>query len=100
MRKLTRAKLLMLSLPRPANKQCRTRYNELNTIKIHLELTKAKAVVSNLEEVETDQLQRLLVKVWILLFFHLCQVNVEEISWVVWVSAHFVLRNTFPVVKG
>ena len=57
-------------------------------------------LLQNLEEIKTDQLQRLLVKVWILLLFHLCQINVEEISWVVWVPAAFVLRNTFPVLKG
>ena len=53
-------------------------------------------IIKNLEEVKTGQLKGLLVKVWILLFFNLCQINVEEISRLVWVSAYFVLQNTFP----
>ena len=55
--------------------------------------------MKNLEEVKTGQLESLLVKVWILLFFHLRQINVEEISWLVRVSADFVLQNTFPTLK-
>lgn len=58
-----------------------------------------KVSMKNLEEVKTGQLESLLVKVWILLFFHLRQINVEEISWLVWVSADFVLQNTLPTLK-
>ena len=94
MRKVTRAKLLMSSPLLPSNKQCTVKQGL--GFKLHLQL---EISAKNLEEVKTGQLESFLVKVRILLFFHLRQINVEEISWLVRVSADFVLQNTFPTLK-
>lgn len=94
MRKVTRAKLLMSSPLLPSNKQCTVKRGL--GFKLHLQL---EISAKNLEEVKTGQLESFLVKVRILLFFHLRQINVEEISWLVRVSADFVLQNTFPTLK-
>ena len=97
MRKPTRARLLRSSPPRPTNKQHGVimRLSSSTCNWTTETITKNK----NLEKVKTGQLKTLLVKVWILLVLHLFQISVEEISWLVRVSAYFVLQNTFPALK-
>ena len=90
-KKLTKAMLLMSSQLLP-----------FSLIKSHFnrESTKRYADYIHLEKVKTSQLEGLLVKAWIFLFFHLRQIYVKEISRIVGVSGGLVLQDTVPGLVG